>query len=174
MNNNILSMDLVQKCVALVRRIHKTDGFGNLPARITTKDNIIALGCMAYTMVFMKSASSVYKIRKFCWLIGIAIIVLAWIFNWWILLGLIAVYIADLLLASEEIKFWLCLSAALLALEMLTNDFAGWGKAYPEEREKALNILGDKSENPRNTWLDFYLPRRPELAPSLLKDFGPN
>jgi hypothetical protein len=56
---------------------------------------------------------------------------------------------------------------------MLSNDFLGWGKAYPQERAEALRVLNGNSESPKSLWLDYYLPLRADLDPSQLKTFEP-
>jgi hypothetical protein len=66
------------------------------------------------------------------------------------------------------------LAALLLSLDVLADDFAGWGAAYPGIREQALEILGCSCAAPQNTVLEYYLPERAQVGDELLRQFGPS
>ena len=57
---------------------------------------------------------------------------------------------------------------------MLSNDFSGWGSAYPADRAAALRTLKENAEFHGSAWLDCYLPERAGFDPALLKTFGPS
>jgi len=173
MKENTLPIPLLKKCAALINHTHKIQGFRGLASKITVKENMIALAFFPDMLVFMKNVSFLFKIRVFCWLLGIAIFILSWVFSWWLLFGLVVIFVIDRILVTYERQNLMGLSTHLLALEMLTSDFAGWGDAYPDETQQAFRILGEDAASHTSKWLDFYLPRREELSVSILRDFGP-
>ena len=170
MNDNFLPKELVQKCFLLIESTHKSHGFGNLPARMTNRDNMVPLALIPDSCALMGSVSAAFKLRILSWVAGLAVLIAGLLLSRWILLGLVVVLLADRKLVSSERRQWMLLAAFLLALEMLASDFAGWASAYPQERKKALAVLGDSR---KSEFLDFYLPRRNEIDSSLLKEFGP-
>ena len=76
--------------------------------------------------------------------------------------------------AASERRQYMFLATILLSLEVLVNDFAGWGGAYPSERAQALELLQDANTTPRTIWLDYYLPRRSNLDATMIRGFGPS
>ena len=169
---SFLPQNLRYKCFALVQSIHKAHGFGDLPNRLVTKNNLVTLGCQPDMLAIMQASSAAFKLRIVCWLVAVGLAVAALIYRWWLLGGLVLIFIGDRWLAAYDRKSWLVLSANLLALEMLANDLAGWGRAFPGEREKAFRLFGTEAKPP-HTWLDYYLPRRSEIDSASLKPFGP-
>lgn len=174
MSADSLPKELVFKCLGLIERTHKSIGLSNLPARVWEKRNMVALACLPDALAIMGSARGAFKRRALCWLSGVAVLIAAWFLSWWVLLGLVVVFVAHRKLVASEHKMWMLLAAMLLSLEVLAQDFAGWGRAYPKEREKALSLLEDEPSKCRTMWLDYYLPRRKEISPSLLQGFGPH
>jgi hypothetical protein len=170
--HSFLPKNLRYKCFALVQSSHKAHGFGDLPKKLVTRDNLVTLGCQPDMLVIMQASSAAFKLRVVCWMVAVGLAVAALFFSWWLVCGLILVFVADRRLAISDRKNWLVLSANLLALEMLANDFAGWGRAFPGEREKALRLLGTETKPPCD-WLDYYLPRRNQIDPASLRAFGP-
>jgi len=52
---------------------------------------------------------------------------------------------------------FLMIATAIVALEMLARDFAGWGKRFPAAKRAAEKLVGEASLK-RRTWLmDLYL-----------------
>ena len=52
---------------------------------------------------------------------------------------------------------FLHIATAIVSLEILARDFAGWGKRFPAEKREAEKLLGD-SQTRRRSWLmDLYL-----------------
>jgi hypothetical protein len=134
---------------------------------------MVPLALIPDVLIIQKAIDGAYKIRIACWISAIIFLFAAFMLSWWILLGLIATIIIEVRVANSERRSWMFLSSLLLSLEILTNDFAGWGTSYPSERSEAFAVLGDQPKNPRSTWLDFYLPRRGEFTAAVLRDFGP-
>lgn len=162
--------ELINKCIHLVRYTHRKIGTRMLPAKISfsSPNNMVALAAMAETTSVLKRASFFAKMKMFCRTVLLIVPILAWVYSYWLLLGIIIIIGIEMSLAKQEQEAWMFLSSVLLSLEMLVHDFAGWGRAYPEARKKASEILGG-----RIIWLEYYLPRRHQLEPEKLKDFGP-
>jgi hypothetical protein len=56
---------------------------------------------------------------------------------------------------------------------MLATDFAGWGTAFPEARERARATFGPEALPLKPIWLDYYLPGRHEFTREGIEAFGP-
>jgi hypothetical protein len=166
--------ELLSICMPVVEQFHQKQGLSNLAAKIAADDNIAALTSIPDASAVLNDTNRQYDIRKWCFLASIGIVCLSFLVPWWSLLTLVVIFLADRFLAYREKGGWKFLSAVLLSLEMLTNDFAGWGKAYPEARAEAVGILKDNPESPKSTWLDYYLPQRAGGDPSLSKVFEPS
>jgi hypothetical protein len=141
---------------------------------ISRKENAVALASLDEGVTIMRSATAVSRMRVSCWVGCLIIAGIAWAYSWWILLGLVAIFSVDRWLAASEKRYWMFLAALLLSLDMLADNFAGWGAAYPGIRKQALEILGCSSAAPRNTVLEYYLPERARIADELLTQFGPS
>ncbi len=168
--NQPVPVDLLRKCTAIARATHDQMGYRPLPSLIVTRDNMVVLATVPDALTVVGTASATWKLRLMCWLLAVVIVLLAWRFSWWILLAILGVVLADRYLARTERRSWLYLAGTLLGAEMLVNDFAGWGSAYPENAALARSVLGDSAGT---AWLDFYLPRRHDLAATVLAGFGP-
>lgn len=95
---------------------------------------------------------------------------LALAYTSWFLLALAVSVAAERRFRYRERKAWQVLAAALLSLEVLASDFAGWGAAYPAERKEAQQAF----EGLHTEWLDYYMPRRSQLTADDLRRFGPS
>lgn len=166
----ILPKALIGKCLQVVRYAHRKMGISALPAKISFSNpkNMLALASMEKTMSLLKMAAFYAKTRMACKGLVMILPILAWIYNLWILSGIVPIIAIERYLARKEQNGWLFIASVLLCLEMLIHDFAGWGKAHPEARRKASEIYGSKI-----IWLDYYLPRRHQLDPAKIKEFGP-
>jgi hypothetical protein len=173
MNIGFIPPKLLSICIPVVKQFYEKNGFGDLAAKIATGNNIATLTSIPEASVVLNANNRYLNIRKWCFLASIAIVCLSVFVPWWSLLTLVVIFLADRILAYREKDGWKFLSTVLLSLEMLTNDFAGWGKAYPQERAEALGVLKDNPESPKSTWIDYYLPQRSELDPSRLKAYEP-
>jgi hypothetical protein len=160
--------ELLQKCLHWVTEVHNRVGFGNLPTRITKAPNIAALEDLSIARTMMNSARASSKLRVANWVAGLAIIGLAYAVSPWILLAMFLVAIADRYLKRGERESWEFLAAIFLALEMLVNDFAGWGTAYPDARNYALRLL--QLNLIGSDWLSFYVPTE---DPSVIRLLAP-
>jgi len=166
--------ELLSICMPVVEQFHQKQGLSNLAAKISADDNSAALTSIPEASAVLNDTNRRYNIRKWCFLASIGIVCLSFLVPWWSLFTLVVIFLADRFLAYREKSGWKFLSAVLLSLEMLTNDFAGWGKAYPEARAEAVGVLKDNPGSPKSTWLDYYLPQRAEPGFSHSKAFEPS
>jgi len=165
-----LPRELTSKCNMLVEKCHKDLGWQSLQARVVTKTNMVALACLdSRMMTVLKETNTAWKLRIACWVASALLLVFAWIFSWWLLLGVVVAVPLERKYSALEKCRWMFMSSVLLSLEMLANDIAGWGTAYPAERIHAIELLGPQPTE----WLDFYLPRRANIDAATMKRFGP-
>jgi hypothetical protein len=59
--------------------------------------------------------------------------------------------------AKQANQGYVLVATILLSLELLANDFAGWGKRFPLAKFKADSILREHLPNARTRLMDFYL-----------------
>jgi hypothetical protein len=52
---------------------------------------------------------------------------------------------------------FLHIATAIVSLEVLARDFAGWGKRFPAAKREAEKLLGDSQERRRSWLMDLYL-----------------
>ncbi len=166
--------ELFNICTQTVTESHRKKGFDNLAVKIGTDDNMAALTMIPEANAASKVTNRYYSVRKWCFLGSIGVICFVFFIPWWSLFTVSVIFLADRVLASREKDGWKFLAAVLLSLEMLSNDFSGWAKAYPQEKAEALRIFNDNPELPKSVWLDYYLPQRADLDPSQLKIYEPS
>lgn len=170
---SFLPEKLWQKCRYLVRLIHEKYGLDALPAKATTVDYMSALACVSDTSSVMRTNALYFKLMIASWSVAAVFFVLSWVLTWWMLIGVVASGIAALWLNKRQFYGWMYLGTACLGMEILANDFCGWGNAYPDLRDRSLQLLNDDPLRPKTTWLDYYLPNRTTLSPEILRQFGP-
>jgi hypothetical protein len=59
--------------------------------------------------------------------------------------------------AKQANQGYVLIATVLLSLELLANDFAGWGKRFPLAKLRADSILREHLPNARTWLMDFYL-----------------
>ena len=59
--------------------------------------------------------------------------------------------------AKQANQGYVLIATVLLSLELLANDFAGWGKRFPFAKLRADSILREHLPNARTWLMDFYL-----------------
>jgi hypothetical protein len=59
--------------------------------------------------------------------------------------------------AKQANQGYVLVATVLLSLELLANDFAGWGKRFPLAKLRADAILREHLPNARTWLMDFYL-----------------
>jgi hypothetical protein len=165
--------ELLQKCTGLVAVSHQEHGFRGLPARLTSRDSMIVLALVPGMLQVMQGVSAGFKMRVACWFVGLVLVALSWFTTWWALIGVLVTVIIERSLARSERKSWEFLAAVLLSLDVLVDDFAGWGTAFPNEQAAAREILVGRLSPLKLEWLEFYLPRRTGLSSDMLQGFRP-
>ncbi len=169
-----IPLELFQKCYQVVRTTHRHKGAGDLPTRITAagKDYMTVLVLIPASRQLMRTIDASFKLTLLTWLAGGALVAGSFLLTRWMLLALPLVAFALWRLRSSKKDSWMFEASVLLALDVLANDFVGWGTALPAARRQALEILGG---SPSSDWLDYYLPRRATLdAEKTYKAMGPN
>jgi len=168
--NEFVPRELGTKCLKLIELSHQRHGFDGFGKRIASRESRVALTVIPGMFQVMEAASSAYKLRMVCWILGLAIVAISWLTSWWLLLSLLVVAVSVRMLIKSERQLLEFSAAILLGLEMLADGFAGWGIKYPDAQARARLIFG---EAPSHQWLDYYLPRRANLTPEDLRRFGP-
>jgi len=172
-DNVIIPVDLGRKALALVERTHEGVSSRGLVNKLSTKRNMVAAAMLPQALTALRAATSTFKIRVFLWVLAAVVIAACWLLKWWLAVPFVVVLVSERILAAKERHFWILLAAVLLSAEILAADFAGWGAAYPLERQAAIAALALDAGAPME-WLDYYLPRRAELRPDVLGAFGPS
>lgn len=172
--SEVIPDELKKKSYALIHVGQKGRSFRILHERVDSKPSFISIACIPQAFTMLKGLVAVCKMYIACWFVYAGLLALGFLYSRWILLGLFIVFIAQLWLASERRKYLTVLSAALLALEILADDFAGWGTAFPDEATRAQEILVPRMERLRPSWLEFYFPHGPNVTPEFLRAFGPS
>ena len=174
MSSLFIPATLIAKCYALVELTHASSGFRGLPGLVKMPENLLPLGAIPYAVEQQIAIARGRRLRIVCWLAAVILAPAAGLTSdWWLLAGLPLAAVIDWRIRAARRKRWMFLASTLLALEALTNNFAGWGDAYPSERDAAAGLLSDPPGHPRHTWLEFYLPRIRSMNPVVLKDFAP-
>jgi hypothetical protein len=160
MKTGFIPLELFNACAQTVEKFHREKGFDNLASRVETARNLDVLNRFPEALTALNGNKRYFDIRKWCFFGSIGIVCFAFLIPWWSLSAIVVIFLADRVLAGREKAGWKFLASVLLSLEMLSNDFSGWGKSYPKEREEALLILKDNPALPDTVWLDYYLPGR--------------
>jgi hypothetical protein len=168
-----LPENLWQKCRFLVQSVHEKHGLDALPGKVTTANYMVALSCMSDTFAVMQTNALCFRLGIASWTSAVVFFVLGWVLTWWLLIGAVASVVGAWWLNRRQSYGWMYLGTVCLGMEILSNDFCGWGKAYPDLRDRSLQLLNDDPSRPKTTWLDYYLPNRANLSPETLRQFGP-
>jgi hypothetical protein len=64
--------------------------------------------------------------------------------------------------ARRANEVFIAIAVIVVSLEMLTRDFAGWGKRFPNAKSQADDVLNDRIKKQRIQLMDLYL--YPSLA----------
>ena len=160
---------LLEGFASLVEANHRRCGLGSVPNLIATQLSDVPMPQYAHDLV--AATRNAIWMRRVCWILILAIAGLSWFVSKWFLVGLVVLLPYERICASLQHNGFVVLATVLLCLEVLVNDFAGWGSAYPECRSVAVDVLKADPERPRTVWLDFYLPRRQNMAAADLRKF---
>lgn len=168
----IVPLGLHKMAAKLVQIHHAKYGIGDMILRLSENENFtILMACGADIFKAMDSSATSYIQRKRVWLIAFILSVVSFFTTYWVLLGLLVCFGIDRSLAKQQNQGEMFQVSYLLALEMLAQNFSGWGTEYPTEQARAIKILGD---NVAARWLDYYLPNREEMSLEAIYNVGPN
>lgn len=171
MSSRILPLQLLQINGVHVRAIHKKYGHGGLVSKIVNSDDLVTIATMEDALVILNLANTYWKFIKIVLIVSGILVLVSYLLSFWLLFGLIPLFIAGLVFKKKELECYIYLSSTLLGLEMLINDFAGLGKKYPTERTRAIAIY--QHEHSRCTrWLDYYMPYRNEFSDEINQAVG--
>lgn len=173
MENLTLPKDLIIKCNQLVIGIQKERSLGSIPKLICTSEYMPIIAAVPDGNIILKYVNAIAKLYIALWICTVIVIILSIFIYKWLLLILIIFFIAGRFLFKQQKYNWLLQSAILLSVEMLVNDFAGWGSNYSAESQKCgelFNTLGIKN---KSFWLDYILPNRDQISHEMIKGFGP-
>jgi hypothetical protein len=168
-----LPKELVTRCNALVAAYHKARG-GSLPKILWHRDTMVFIAIHVDLRSFLNAANAAWKFSIAGGIGAIVALVLAAVWNWWIALAIIPTTFVMIYFKRREVEFYMLAAAIILAIEMMGDDFAGWGTRYPEAMMEANKLLRDGLPNDRTRLLDLYLPNRADFDSALLEEFGPN
>lgn len=59
---------------------------------------------------------------------------------------------------EKKYKYAIMIMAIMLSIEVLGNDFAGWGERFPEERQRAMDVLERYFSSNKTRLIDIYMP----------------
>lgn len=65
------------------------------------------------------------------------------------------------------------IATIILSLEVLSRDFAGWGKRFPLAKRKAENLVIEFLPKPRVWLMDMYLYPRRHIHPAFINALAP-
>lgn len=170
--DRLLPSAVVTRSMLLVEQTHRTLSPRELPRMIATKRNAVLAAFLPEGRAILAAAVSASRIRIFFWFVAIVALGVAAFWSWWVACVSVLALVAARTMATKERAFFVTLAAILLGAEMLATDFAGWGQAYPDVRDRVLIAFGGP-EGIDTEWLDYYLPRRNEIDAETLAAFGP-
>lgn len=173
MDNLRLPQDLISKCYQIAISAQRTRKTGDIAKIITSHRHILLLSSIDDGLTILRSVKAFFKIRLIAWILIILLLVVTFTLSKWTVLGAIALFVADRYIAKREKDSWAFLSALLLTAEMLINDFAGWGTAFPNEQKEVGKLYNDFSIDAQTIWLDYYLENRSEISSEIILAFGP-
>lgn len=142
----ILPKELVNRFGQIVTDFHKLRGFGKLAALLKSKENILILRRMPETGRILRNVSLLYKARISSVIFIVLCTSLGYFYSWWYLLFLIAGVILYVQWTLDERNSWMILLTGLLSIEVLANNFAGWGAEFPEgklKRCRSFHVKGN-------------------------------
>ncbi len=160
MKTGFIPAELYNFCAKTVEKFHREKGMDNLASRIETAPNLDVLGRLPGALDVLNGCKRYFNIRKWCFFGSIGIVCLTFLIPWWSLSALIVTFLADKIIARREKDGWISLAALLLSIDVLANDFSGWGGRYPKERDEALLIMRADPNAPGIAWLDYYSPEK--------------
>ena len=163
---------IVNFCHTLVEKHAKTHGYSSLVAHLWHRDTNAFIAIHKDLFLFLHNAVLLWRVRNFCFVIAVALLIISFLANWWILLGLIPAYVVARHLTKRMNTYYSLIAALMLAVEIAGNDFGGWVTRLPDVRSTASDRLQRYIPESQTRFLDFYMPGRAELSQSQLMEFA--
>jgi hypothetical protein len=104
--------------------------------------------------------------------VAAALLIASVLVSWWILVGLIPIFVIVPRLTKRVNTCYSLIAALLLAVEIAGNDFGGWVSELPDVRSTASERLARFVSESKTRFLDFYLPNRADISQSQLVEFA--
>src|SRR5260370_5296017 len=126
--------ELLYKCHQLVKAFHAQRG---------SNKEFVAASVMysaesPYLINVVKKAIILWKISRFVGLLALITIAITVLVSWWFLAAAVPVALAAIAVYKRGEAQLVQQRAIILAVEMLTIDFAGWGKFFHTAHLKAV------------------------------------
>jgi hypothetical protein len=160
---------LVGFCYTVVEEHHKTHGYSGLAARLWDKNTLVVMAIHKDLLTLINAASATWKISAFCFVVGGGLVVLSFVINWSIILGLIPLFFITRYFVESTHRHYKLMSALMLALEIAGSNFRELFTHSPEVQAAARGKLQECLSGVKTRFLDFYLPLRDEASPEIYK-----
>jgi hypothetical protein len=169
---SFLPRALVHFCHGVVEKHTEIHGYPSLVAHLWHRDTNGFIAIRKDLFLFLHNAVLLWRVRNFCFVVAVGVLIISFLMNWWILLGLIPVFIIARHLTKRMHTYYSLIAALMLALEIAGNDFGGWVTELPDVRSTASDRLRRYISESQTRFLDFYLPNRSALSQSEHKEFA--
>ena len=163
---------LVHFCHDIVEKHHRINGYTSLVAHLWHRDTNGFITIHKDLFSFLHNAVLLWKVRRFCFVVAVALLIVSLVVSWWVLLGLAPLFVIARHLTKRMNTYYSLIAALLLALEIAGNDFGGWVSELPDVRSTASDRLQRYISESKTRFLDFYMPNRAEVSQSELTDFA--
>ena len=163
---------LVNFCHTIVENYAKTHGYSTLAAHLWHSDTNAFIAVHKDLFVFLRNAVLLWKVRRFCFVVALGLLIVSFVVSRWPLLCLIPLFVIVRHLTKRMNTYYSLIAALLLAVEIAGNDFGGWVSELPDVRSTASDRLGKYVSESKTRFLDFYMPNRAEVSQSELTDFA--
>jgi hypothetical protein len=169
---SFLPWRLVHISHEIVEKHHKINGYASLVTHLWHRDTNGFIAVHKDLFSFLHNAVLLWKVRRFCFVVAAALLIASVLVSWWILVGLIPIFVIVPRLTKRVNTYYSLIAALLLAVEIAGNDFGGWVSGLPDVRSTASDRLGKYVSESKTRFLDFYMPNRAEVSQSELTDFA--
>jgi hypothetical protein len=163
---------LVNFCHEIVEKYVKTHGYSSLVAHLWHGDTNAFIAVHKDLFLFLHNAILLWRVRRFCFVVAVALLIISFVASWWIFLALIPLFVIVRHLTKRMNSYYTLIATLLLALEIAGNDFGGWVTQLPDVRSTASDRLGRYISESKTRFLDFYMPNRAEVSQSELIEFA--
>lgn len=162
---------LAHFCHDLVEKHHKINGYASLVKHLWHRDTNGFIAVHKDLFSFLHNASLLWRVRRLCYVVAVALLIASFVVSWWILLGIVPPWVIVLRITKRINSYYSLIAALLLAVEIAGNDFGGWVSELPDVRSTAGDRLERYISESKTRFLDFYMPNRAEVSQSELTDF---